>query len=76
MELPFRCAFVSFLYKSEVQLNCVQVNANDRRTKVDMLQLAIMNHRHIMLDNLRSRQDGGLGPKDPGSVHDYPQADN
>ena len=72
-------AFVAFLYPfyiiSEVQLNNVQLNANDTRTQVDMLQLVIMNHKFIMLDDQRSRQDGGLGPKDPGPVHDYPQTD-
>ena len=40
-----------------------------------MFQLAIMNHRHVMLDGRRSRQDGVGGPKDPGSAHDYPQTD-
>ena len=41
-------AFVALLYsfymKSEVQLINVQLNANDRRAEVAMLQLAIMNH--------------------------------
>ena len=41
-----------------------------------MLQLAIMNHRLInMLDDRRPRQEGGGGPKGPGSVYDYPQTD-
>ena len=42
-------AFVALLYpfyiKSEVQLIYVQLNTNDRRAQVAMLQLAIMNHR-------------------------------
>ena len=29
----------------------------------------------IMLDDRRSRQGGGGGPKVPGSFHDYPQTD-
>ena len=66
MELRFRCAFVSILY--EIQLIYVQLN-------VAMLQLAIMNHIRIMLDNRMSRQDRVGGPKGPGSVHDYPQTD-
>ena len=38
-----------------------------------MLQLAIMNHRLIMLDDPRSRQDRLGLPKGPGSVHEYLQ---
>ena len=34
--------------------------------QVTMLQLAIMNHRLIMLDDRRSRQDGVGRPKGPG----------
>ena len=75
MELRFCCAFVFFLYNTEVQLIYVQLNVNDRRAQVAMLQLAIMNHRLIMLDDRRSRQDGVEGPKGPGSVHGYPQTD-
>ena len=76
MELRFRCAFVSFYIKSEVQLIYVQLNVNDRRAQVAMLQLAIMNHRRIMFDGRRSRQDGVGGPKGPGFIHDYPQTDD
>ena len=71
-------AFVALLYpfyiKSEV-LIYFQLNVNDRRAQVAMLQLAIMNHRHIMLDNWRSRQDGVGGTKGPWSVYDYSQTD-
>ena len=71
-------AFVTLLYrlyiKSEV-LIYFQLNFNDRRAQVAMLQLAIMNHKHIMLDDLRSRQEGVRGPKSPGSVHFYLQTD-
>ena len=71
-------AFVALLYpfyiKSEV-LIYFQLNVNDRRAQVAMLQLAIMNQRHIMLDDWRSRQVGVKGPKCPGSVHDHPQTD-
>ena len=67
-------AFDALLYpfytKSEVHLIYVQLNVNDRRDQVAMLQLAIMN-----LDNRRSRQDGVGGPKGPGSIDDYPQTD-
>ena len=65
-------AFVALLHpsyiKSEIQLIYVQLN-------VAMLQLAIMNHILIMLDNRRSRQDRVGGPKGPGLVHDYRQTD-
>ena len=48
-------AFVVLLYpffiKTEVQLINVQLNVNDRRAQVAMLQLAIMNHILIMLDD-------------------------
>ena len=48
-------AFVALLYlfyiKSVVQLIYDQLNVNDKRAQVDMLQLAIMNHRLIMLDD-------------------------
>ena len=51
-------AFIALLYhlifyiKSEVQLIYFQLNVNNRRTEVPMLQLAIRSHRHItyMLD--------------------------
>ena len=62
-----------FYIKSEVQLIYVQLNVNDRHTQVAMLQLAIMNHRLIMLAIMNSRQDRGWGPKGSGSVHGYPQ---
>ena len=72
-------AFVALLYpfyiKSEVQLIYVQLNVNDIRAQVAMLQLAIMNHRIIMLNDWRPRQDEGRGPKGPGSAHEYPQTD-
>ena len=64
-----------FYIKSDFRLINVQLNANDRRIKVAMLQLAIVNHRHIMLDDQCCRQDGVGGPKGPGSVYDYPQTD-
>ena len=48
-------AFVAILYhfhiQSEVQLIYVYLNVNDRRAQVTMLQLAIMNHSNIMLDD-------------------------
>ena len=59
-----------FYIKSEVHLIYAPLNVNDRRDQAAMLQLAIMN-----LDDRRSRQDGVGGPKVPGSVDDYPQAD-
>ena len=74
-------AFIAILYhfyiKSKVQLIYFQLNVNDRRTQVPMLQLAIMSHRHItyMLDDWRFRQDRVGGPKGPGSVLDCPQTD-
>ena len=72
-------AFVAPLYpfyiKSEVQLMYVQSNANDRHAQVAMLQLAIMNHRLIMLDDRRSKQDEVGWPKVPRSIHDYSQTD-
>ena len=51
MELRFRCAFVSFLYKSEFQLIYVQLNVNYRRAQFAMFELAIMNYRLVMLDD-------------------------
>ena len=52
---PLGFAFVVLLYpffiKTEVQLINVQLKVNDRRAQVAMLQLAIMNHILIMLDD-------------------------
>ena len=57
-------AFFALLYhfyiKSEVQLNYFQLNVNDRRTQVPMLQLAIMSHRHITY-NILCWMIGGSG---------------
>ena len=55
MELLFCYAIISFYIKSDVQLIKVQLNANDRRAQVAMLQLAIMKHR------LSCRMIGGPG---------------
>ena len=69
-------AFVAFLHpfyiKPEVQLVYVQLNVNIQRKWTAMLQLAIMNHRFIILD-YEVKQDGGGRPKGSGSVHGYPQ---
>ena len=74
MELRIFALLYPFYIKSEVQLIYVQLNANDRRAQVAMLQLAIMNHRLCWMiggpGNMESE-----GEKGPGSVHDYPQTD-
>ena len=59
-------AFVALLYpfyiKSEFQLIYVQLNVNDKRDHVAMLQLTIMKHILIMFDNeVQARR----------SIHDY-----
>ena len=39
-----RFVHVSFLYKSEIQVIYVQLNINDRRNQVAMLQHIIIHH--------------------------------
>ena len=64
-----------FYIKFEVQLIYVQLNDNDRRAQVAMLQLAITNHRLVLLGDQRSKQDAVGWPKGPGFVRDYPHTD-
>ena len=55
-------------------LNLVQLIVGNRRAQVATLQLAIMNHKLILLDDEDDVwQDEGGGQKCPESVHDYPQ---
>ena len=51
MELRFRYTLYPFYINSVVQLIYDQLNVNDRRAQVTMFQLAIMNHRRIVLDD-------------------------
>ena len=55
-------AFVALLYpfyiKSEVQLIYVQLNVNDKRAHVAMLQLTIMKHIYLLCWIMRSRRGG------------------
>ena len=71
----FVALLLTFYIRSEVQLIYVQLNVNDRRAQVAMLQLAILNNILIMLDDRRARQEGVEEPKGTGSVRDYPQTD-